>query len=223
MHVGCTEVFAHKAIHSFRDLRGKKIALFTAEDSAEKMWFSIMFAYIGLDPDQDIEWVVRPYEEWGELLAAKQVDAIMLWPPDAQKYRAQGLGHVILDTTTDRPWKDYFCCVISGNRDYVDKNPIATKRALRAMLKATDLCALQPELAASKVIENGFPTDYEHALQVFRDVPYAQWREFDPEDTLRFYALRLHKLGIIESPPNQLVDSSSDWSFLNSLKRELKA
>ncbi|UCH40665.1 MAG: ABC transporter substrate-binding protein [Gammaproteobacteria bacterium] len=223
MHIGCTEVFAHESIKSFRDLRGKKVALFTSQDSAERMWFSIMFSYIGLDPDQDIEWVIRPYEEWGELLAAREVDAVMVWPPDAQRFREQNIGHVILNTTTDRPWKDYFCCLITGNRKFVNENPVATKRALRAMLKATDLCALEPELAARSVIDNGFPTDYERALQVFREVPYAQWREFDPEDTLRFYALRMHKLGLIQRPPNTLVTWVSDWRFLNELKQELKA
>ncbi len=223
MHIGCTEVLAHKGIKSFRDLRGKKIALFTADDSAEKMWFSIMFSYIGLDPEQDIEWVVHPYQEWGELLTAGEVDAIMVWPPDAQLYREQNIGHVILNTTTDRPWKDYFCCVISGNRDFVNNNPVATKRALRAMLKATDMCAQQPELAAKAVIANGFPTDYARALQVFREIPYTQWREYDPEDTLRFYALRMHKLGIIKKSPNSLINEIPDWRFLNELKRELKA
>ena len=223
MHIGCTEVFAHRGIKSFRDLKGKKIALFTDDDSAEKMWFSMMFSYIGMDPEQDIEWVVHPYEDWGDLLEASEVDAAMIWPPDAQIFREKGIGHVILNTTTDRPWKDYFCCIISGNSDYVNENPVATKRALRAMLKATDLCALQPELAARSVVDNGFPTDYERALQVFREVPYAQWREFDPEDTLRFYALRMHRLGLIEHSPNALVAEISDWRFLNELKQELKA
>lgn len=222
MHIGCTEIFAHKSIKSFHDLKGKKIAIF-ARDSAEQTWFSIMFAYIGLDPEQDIEWAIHPYEEWGELLTAGKVDAAMLWPPDAQVFREQNIGHVILNTATDRPWKDYFCCVITGNQDYVRKNPVATKRALRAMLKATDLCALEPELAARAVIANGFPTDYERALQVFREIPYAQWREFDPEDTLRFYALRMHRLGLIKRSPEEFVAQISDWSFLNELKRELKA
>jgi NitT/TauT family transport system substrate-binding protein len=222
MHIGCTEVFAHEGIKSFRDLKGKKIALF-AKDSAEQIWFSIMFAYIGLDPEQDVEWAIHPYEEWGELLTAGKVDAVMLWPPDSQIFREQNIGHVILNTTTDRPWKDYFCCVITGNQNYVQKNPVATKRALRAMLKATDLCALEPELAARAVIANGFPTDYERALQVFREIPYAQWREYDPEDTLRFYALRMHRLGLIQRSPEEFVAGISDWSFLNELKRELKA
>ena len=90
------------------------------------------------------------------------------------------------------------------------------------MLKATDLCAIEPELAARTVVENGFPTAYERALQVFREIPYAQWREFDPEDTLRFYALRMYKLGLIKQSPEDLVARMSDWRVLNQLKKELK-
>ncbi|UCH40666.1 MAG: ABC transporter substrate-binding protein, partial [Gammaproteobacteria bacterium] len=204
MHLGCTEIFAHERIKSFRDLAGKKIALY-AEGSAEHVWFSMMLAYIGIDPNKDVEWALHSYEEWGDLLAAGKVDAVMLWPPDAQVFRKQKIGHVILDTTTDRPWKDYYCCVVSGNSDFVEKHPVATKRAMRAILKATDLCALEPELAARTVLDNGFPTEYETALQVFSELPYAQWREYDPEDTLRFFALRMHKLGLIKKAPETLV------------------
>ena len=222
MHIGCTEIFAHQGIKSFRDLKGKKVALY-APGSAEHTWFSMMFAYIGLDPEKDIEWVIHPYDEWGDLLAAGKVDAVMLWPPDSQVFREQKIGHVILNTTTDRPWRDYFCCVITGNQKFVQKNPVATKRALRALLKATDLCSNEPELAARAVIDNGFPTTYERAVQVFSEIPYAQWREYDPEDTLRFYALRMHSLGFIKQSPESLVTEISDWRFLNELKKELKA
>ena len=223
MHVGCTEIFAHSGIRSIRDLKGKKFALSTPTGSAEHGWLSILFTYIGLDPDRDIEWVELPYEEWGDLLAAGEVDAVMLWPPDAQVFRNQKIGHVILDTGTDKPWRDYYCCAIAGNMDFVQQNPVATRRAMRAILKATDLCAQDPETAARIVTANGFPTDYETALQVFSEVPYALWRDVDPEDTLRFYALRMHKLGLIETPPEELVTKASDWRFLRELKRELKA
>ena len=222
MHIGCTEIFAHEGIRTFRDLKGKKIALY-AEKSAEHTWFSMMFAYIGLDPERDIDWVIHPYSEWGQLLAEGKVDAVMIWPPDAQIFREKNIGHVILNTTTDRPWKDYYCCVITGNRDFVRNNPVATKRTLRAMLKATDLCALNPQAAAQAAIDSGFPTELERAVQVFREIPYAQWREYDPEDTLRFFALRMHELGLIEQAPETLVANNVDWRFLNELKKELKS
>jgi NitT/TauT family transport system substrate-binding protein len=71
-------------------------------------------------------------------------------------------------------------------------------------------------------VDNGFTTSYDYALQTMRDVPYSQWREYNPEDTLRFYALRLHEAGMIKSGPQKLLAQGTDWRFLNELKKELK-
>ena len=56
-----------------------------------------------------------------------------------------------------------------------------------------------------------------------RRYPYDRWHEYDSEDTLRFYALRLHEAGMLKSSPNALLAEGTDWRFLNELKRELKA
>jgi NitT/TauT family transport system substrate-binding protein len=130
---------------------------------------------------------------------------------------------VILNTATDRPWSQYFCCIAFGNRDFVRERPVATKRALRAILKAADMCASQPEKAAQRLVDEAFAERYETALQVLTELPYNVWREYDPEDSLRFYALRLHEVGMIESSPNALIAEGTDWRFLDELKRELKA
>ena len=42
---------------------------------------------------------------------------------------------------------------------------------------------------------------YDYALQALSEVPYGMWREYDPEDTLRYYALRLHEAGMIKCEP----------------------
>ena len=222
LHIGCTEIFAGEKVRHFSDLKGKKVALY-AMDSVEHIWFASMVAYIGLDPKRDIEWVLHPYENWASLLAEGQVDAVMLWPPATQEYREKNIGHVIMNTTTDRPWRDYFCCMVAGNRQFVEKHPVATKRALRAILKAADLCALEPERAANAVVNAGLPFQYDRAVQVFREIPYAQWREYDPADTLRFYALRLRAVGMLDHNPEDLVAAKSEWRFLDELKQELKA
>ena len=31
----------------------------------------------------------------------------------------------------------------------------------------------------------------------------TRWREFDPEDSMRFFALRLHEVGMIKSSPER--------------------
>jgi NitT/TauT family transport system substrate-binding protein len=112
--------------------------------------------------------------------------------------------------------------MLAVNREYAGRYPVATKRAIRAVLKAADLCASNPELAARQIVEGGFTESYDYALQALTENPYGVWREYDPEDTMRFYALRLHDLGAIKSTPQQIIANGADWHFLNEIKRELK-
>jgi NitT/TauT family transport system substrate-binding protein len=123
----------------------------------------------------------------------------------------------------DKPWSQYLCCVVYGHRDFVRDHPVATKRFLRAILKAADMCAAEPERAARRLVDGGFTERYDYALQTLTEIPYTRWREFDPEDSMRFYGLRLHEVGMIQSSPNTLLAEGTDWRFLNDLKRELKA
>jgi NitT/TauT family transport system substrate-binding protein len=111
--------------------------------------------------------------------------------------------------------------MISANREFVHNHPVATKRAMRALLKAVDVCVTAPERAARIVADRGYP--YEYALQAIREIPYAKWRNYDPEDAIRFYALRLRDAGMIKSSPNKILADGADWRFWNELKRELKA
>jgi NitT/TauT family transport system substrate-binding protein len=158
-----------------------------------------------------------------ELFANGGTDAFLGFPPEPQQLRARRIGRVIANTTVDRPWSQYFCCMLAGNTGFVGDYPVATKRAVRAILKATDMCATEPERVAQGLVGGGFTPRYEDALQALGDLPFARWREYDPEDTLRFYALRLHELGFIKSSPNTMIADHTDWRFLNELKRELKA
>jgi len=56
-----------------------------------------------------------------------------------------------------------------------------------------------------------------------KSLPYDRWRQVDPTDTVRFYAIRLHEVGMIKSTPETLIAQGTDWRFLNQLKKELKA
>jgi NitT/TauT family transport system substrate-binding protein len=111
--------------------------------------------------------------------------------------------------------------MVEGNRDFV-KHPVATKRALRALLKAADLCASDPETAARVLVDKRQTGSYEYALQTMKELPYRAWRAFVPEDSLRFYALRFHEAKMIKSSPQKLIAQGTDWRFLKELKRELK-
>ena len=130
---------------------------------------------------------------------------------------------MIVSTALDRPWSQYFCCMLTGNRNYVHAHPVATKRVMRAIFKTADLCVTEPARVARKLVEGGFTPRYDYAFQALSELPYGKWRDYDPEDTIRFYALRLHEAGLIKSTPNKIIAEHTDWRFLDELKRELKA
>ena len=217
IHGGCFELFGTKALRSVRDLKGKTIA---CGNFGRRAFVSAMLAHVGLDPRKDVTFV----ESWEgvRLLAEGKVDATLGFPPEPQIMRDRKIGASLVNTAIDRPWSQYFCCMAIGNRDFVAKNPVATKRALRALLKATDLCAAEPEKTARTLVQRGFYKDYEHSVQALRDIPYKRWREYDSADSLRFYALRLHEAGFLKSNPQKLLAQGTNWRFIDQLRKEMK-
>ena len=224
VHAGCFALFGNRGVASIRDLKGKVVSV-PAADLADtpRIYIASMAAYVGLNPAKDITWTTNPVEEGTRLFAEGKVDAIMGFPPLAQELRARKIGHVVVDSTTDRPWAQYFCCMLVAGREFVSKNPAATKRAVRAIIKANAICAREPERVARLLLERGVVRQYDYALQTVKELPYARWRDYDSEDTLRFYALRLHEAGTIKSSPRKIIAQASDLRFINELKRELKS
>ncbi len=224
IHSGCWELFGTDQVNSIRDLKGKTVAT-AVLGGGTQVFLSAMLGYVGLDP-KDIHWVAHPFAETKQLLAEGKIDAYLAFAPEPQEMRAEKIGHVVVNLMMDKPWSQYFCCVLSANRDFVRKNPVATKRALRAILKGADMCAHEPERVARFIVDKGYVPNYAYALQTLQEMQaggaFSMWRELDPEDTLRFYALRLNEVGLIKSSPNDIVARSADWRYLNELKTELK-
>jgi NitT/TauT family transport system substrate-binding protein len=223
VHVGCYELFAHEPIRTIGDLKGKKVGIPQKLGSSGHLLLAVIAAQVGLDPHKDIDWITSLSGDFLEMFVAGRVDAFLGFPPEPQELRARKVGRVILNTSTDEPWSNYFCCTAYGNREFVRAHPVATKRYLRAILKTADFCAAEPEQAARQLVDAGFTGRYDYALQTLTEVPYGVWREYDPEDSMRFYALRLHEVGMIKSTPQQIIAEGTDWRFLNELKRELRA
>jgi NitT/TauT family transport system substrate-binding protein len=112
--------------------------------------------------------------------------------------------------------------MVSGTPAFVERYPVATKRVLRALLKSVNLCITDPERVARLAVEKSVAANYEFLLQAFKEVRYDRWREFEPEDSIRFYALRMLESGIIQESPQKIIANGTDWRFINELKRELK-
>ena len=219
VHVGCIELLAKQTIRSVSDLKGKRVGI-PGFGNSSHVHITLMAAEVGLDPSKDIDWVVGSEKQ---LFIDGKIDAFIGVSPDPQELRARQIGHALLKTAVDRPWSQYFCCMLIGNREFVRNYPAATKRVVRTILKAADFCAADPAGAAQRLVDRGLTPRYDYALQMLSELPYDKWREYDHEDTIRFYALRMHETGFIKSSPQKIIAEGTDWRFLNELKRELKA
>jgi NitT/TauT family transport system substrate-binding protein len=217
-HIGCLQLYGTDRVRAIHDLKGKTVA--TPDGS--HLFLASMLSYVGLDPRKDVTMVVRPEDEATQLFIGRKADAVLVSPPFTHELAAKKIGRIVLDTAVDRPWSGYFCCMVAANREFTRKNPVATKRALRAILKGADLCALEPERMARGLVGTGFSPRYDYALQTLKGLPYGTWRGYDPADTIRFYALRLHEVGMIKSSPQKILAQGTDWRSLNELKKELK-
>jgi NitT/TauT family transport system substrate-binding protein len=218
VHAGCYELFAHGEIRGIADLKGKSVGMLGTTSL-----ISTLAAYVGLNPKADLTMVNDPAARPLELFVQGKLDAYLAFPPHPQELHARKIGHVILRTAVDRPWSQYFCCTMAASKEFAARYPVATKRVIRAFLKAADLCASAPEQAARLIVDGGFTENYDYALQTLSENPYGAWREFDAEDSIRFYALRMHELGLVKSAPNKIIAQGTNWRFLDEVKRELKA
>ena len=220
IHTGCWELFVNDSVRTLRDLKGKSVA--APERSSRQAFVAGLATFVGLNPLKDITWINHEPGTSMQLFAEGKIDAFMGFAPEPQKMRAKKIGRVLIDFGKDRPWSEYFCCMAAANREFTRRHPVATKRALRAMLKATDLCVSQPERAARLMTDRGVADKYEYVLQSVKEIGF-RWREYESEDTVRFWALRLREAGIIKSSPSRIIAQGTDWRFFNELKQQLKS
>jgi NitT/TauT family transport system substrate-binding protein len=223
VHSGCWDLYGNERVQSIRDLRGKTVAVHAIR-AGDHVLLSSMLAYVGADPRKDINWLPgKTFADPLRFFEEGKADAFMAFEPQQQELREKRIGHLIVNTGLDRPWANYFCCMFYGNRGFVNKNPVATKRVLRALLKGIDACAQDPERTARVMVDEGVSPRYDFTLQGLKAIPFNVWRGYDPEETLRFYTLRLREVGMLKSTPNEFIARHADWRFLNELRQELKA
>jgi NitT/TauT family transport system substrate-binding protein len=222
VHAGCYELFGNEQVRAIRDLKGKTVAI-QYVGGGDQVLISSMLAYVGINPQHEVTWIAgESTRDAMSLFVEGKADAFLGFAQQPEELRLKQVGHVIVDTAQDKPWSQYFCCMAAANRDFAQRHPVATKRVLRAILKATDICAADPQRAARFLSDKLYEPRFQIGLNVMKRLPYNRWREADPEDTLRFYALRLHEVGMIKTSPQKLITQGTNWRFFNELKREMK-
>jgi NitT/TauT family transport system substrate-binding protein len=222
VHSGCYELIGNERVYAIRDIKGKTVAIYNF-GLGDHILLSSMLAYVGIDP-KDVKWITSEstLRDAMVLFAEGKADAFFGFAPQPQELRARKIGRVIVDTSQDRPWSQYFCCMVAANRNFVQRHPITTKHVLRAILMAADICAADPVRAARYLADQNYETRFGIGLEVLQSLTYTRWRDANPEDTIRFHALRLHEVGMIKNAPQKLIAQGTDWRFLNELSKELK-
>ena len=240
LHSGCLELWVRDGITDVHDLRGKRISV-RVKDIRDMFyaWFAILLGTIGIAL-KDVDFVEAGPEDYPGMVRAftnGRADAVLAGGPQGPRLKRLPIrpGHVILETMTQMPWSQYFCCNLVANRDWARQNPIATKRVTRALLRATDAAASDHTSAARDAVaviaarskEIGGPAasgNFEDESIVTDTMAMCtyNWRELDPEDTLRFFALQLANVGLVTSTPHQII-AGSNFAYMRQLKGELKS
>src|SRR5919109_363489 len=139
VHVGCYELFGNEQVRAIRDLKGKTVAI-QYVGGGDQVLISSMLAYVGINPRQEVNWITGgDTVNVMDLFVEGKADAFLGFAQQPEELRRKQVGQVIVDTAQDRPWSQYFCCMVAANRDFAQRHPVATKRVLRAILKAADI------------------------------------------------------------------------------------
>ena len=222
VHVGCFELFGNEGIRSIADLKGKTVGVpdlgLMPARVREPPWLLMS----GSTRSRISTGSRVPPSRPMELFADGKIDALLGFPPEPQELRARKIGHVIVNSSVDRPWSQYFCCMLAATGTSSARTRSRPSACCARSSRRPISASASRAGAAQRIVDRGFTTEYDYALQTLNEVPYNKWRDYDPEDTIRFYSLRLREAGMIKSNPNKIIAEGTDWRFFNELKRELK-
>ncbi len=225
IHPGCVEIWAQPSVGSLKDLRGKTIVV-RAKTLAELgySYTAVVLKQAGVDP-KDVNFVVQADADPVKLYLEGKNDAVFVATTSAAalKVNPANKGHLIHSQVMDEPWAHLDCCILVATQDWYRANPVAAKRALRAVYRAAD--ALPPDRAdAAKLATDkglfGGPANYALVREAANMVP-LEWRDSDPEKSARFFAPLLTDTGLMKITLDDLL-KSVDLRTLRELKTELK-
>lgn len=225
LHPGCVEIWAQPGIRSLQDLRGRSVVV-TARTLANAGYsnFAIVLKHAGVDPSQ-VNWVVQPDANPVALFLTGRNDAVRVATVAAAALRSNPAnpGHVIHNQLMDRPWSLMACCFLVARQEWYRANPVAAKRAVRAVLRSADAQTASRADAVKRVTDRGLfggPGNFDNVLYAASMVP-ANWRDLDMERSLRFYAQLLADVGLLKVSVDDLV-RTIDLRILEELRAELR-
>ena len=222
VHVGCYELFAHEGINSVLDLKGKTVGAGQICGSDPHVFVTAMATHVGLDPLKDINWVTSDVNPM-ELFTQRKIDAFLRFPARAARTARPQDRPCHCQQHPGPPLVPVFLLHAGHQCGLCRRTIQRPPRGLCALSSRRMICASRsPSGWPRFLVDGGYTKRYDPALQALREISYAKWRDHDPEDTIRFFSLRLREGGMIKSSPQKIIANGTDWRFLNEIKRELK-
>ena len=222
-HTGCGAWVGNDSIKSAADFKGRTIGVGGTDPLVNFDYLAtLMFlANAGLNPARDVTFVTRPgpLAQLTPPFDEGKFDGFWAGLPVLYQARAAKLGHEISNMMMDKPWSENYCCGVGANRNFVQKNPVATKRALRALMKASDEAESQPTAAARYVVDKGYRPNYDDVVQSFKEMGHNRWREMDHAASARFWLRSLQAAGLLKGAPEKVISDGVNLSFINELRK----
>ncbi len=237
LHTGCVELWVRPPVERFNDIRGRTVVIgrktytdesgISAPDLFYGFWVSLL-ADVGMNTG-DVTFLETGNSNTvpAEFVGGKG-DAIVVLAAQGPilKANAKNPGRLLLDTTLDRPWSQRVCCMLAADPGWAKGNPAALRRATRAILRTLDELSRDTTAGGRIAMEKGIyknnPAFTEKVINEVNEHAHLDWREFDPEDTLRYYALRLAEGKLIRKTPQQVIADATDFAWFRQLQKELK-
>ncbi|MBQ7370679.1 MAG: aliphatic sulfonate ABC transporter substrate-binding protein [Blautia sp.] len=194
-------------IASVADLKGKKIAYATG--SYAQHLLARLLDQEGLTLD-DVESINLGAADQPSALAAGEVDAIVIWEQYISKLTSEGTAKVLADGTGVKRGNMITYILTS----YAEEHPEVVKAYIRALNRADELIAADPETAAAVIAED-FGVDAELMLKILDHFTYTT--ELTEDDITEIGAVKDFSLeaGIIQSDFD--IDTFINTEYLDAV------
>lgn len=137
-------VSPQSGIRSIEDLKGKK--LYGPAGTSAFLAVHDLLAQHGLEPGKDVALVNLSFGEIGDALKAGSIEAFFVWEPWVTYYQKKGFARTI---ATD----PNLLLVLVARQEFLDKNPDAVERFLKAYRESMLFAAQNPELVNRWFVE----------------------------------------------------------------------
>jgi NitT/TauT family transport system substrate-binding protein len=222
IHAGCAEIWAPMTVSALSDLRGRTVIVVAkTADNLAYTFLAIALKNAGIDP-KDVNFVAQADVDTAKAYLDGKSDAVFVATTGAVAMHANpaNKGHVIIDQAMDKPWSEQDCCILCANSDWARANPIAAKRAVRAVTRAADSLGTDRADAAKLATDMGLfggSKNYE-PVRAAANMVSLDWRSLDPARSLRFHAGLMSQVGLLKISAEDAATRGTDLRILGELR-----